>query len=411
MKIALVRARYNPSGGAERFAERALIALADQDALVSVIARSWKPEGAAPIRCALVTCDPFYLGSVWRDWGFARAVVRLVRGMHFDLVQSHERIPGLAIYRAGDGVHASWLARRRAALGLRARLGVLFNPHHWYLVRVERLLFEHPELRAVICNSSLVAREIAERFQIDPAKLHRIPNGVDLERFHPRVGALHRVRTRALLDIGADAPVLLFMGSGFERKGLAYALDALARLPAAVHLVVVGDDKRRARYTAQARRLGLTARVHFVGEQADPLPFLAGADALVLPTLYDPFPNAVLEALACGLPVITSDACGALDVVQAGTNGWIHRSADSADLTEKLRLWLDRWQEPGGRAALGESARLSVAGHGTEALGAALMALYRGLLGAPESAGAGAGVPGDARIGASAAPAAPSPRR
>jgi UDP-glucose:(heptosyl)LPS alpha-1,3-glucosyltransferase len=380
MNIALVRARYNPSGGAERFAERALCALAEQDAAVSIIARSWSGPVQNDSGATILTCDPFYLGSVWRDWSFARAVRRLVGELHFDLVQSHERIPGLDIYRAGDGVHAAWLERRRVAAGPWAALRFRFNPHHRYLVRTERALFEHPALRAVICNSSLVENEIRDRFRIDPAKLHRIPNGVDLERFHPRVRSELRADMRLALGLSEELPVLLFVGSGFERKGLLFALRALADLPRAVQLVVLGRDKHSKRYEKAVATLGLAQRVHFKGEVPDPLPYLAAADALILPTLYDPFPNAVLEALACGLPVLTSNACGAIDVIRQAENGWIHRVADVAQLTSQLQDWLTLVADPSTRNQLSEAARQSVASYSTEALGTTLVALYEKLL-------------------------------
>lgn len=379
MKIALVRARYNPSGGAERFAERALHALRSQETSVSIIARSWvgTPIDGGPD--TLVRCDPFYLGSVWRDWSFARAVRAAVEKARFDLVQSHERIPGLAIYRAGDGVHAAWLARRKVAATRLHQWGIGLNPHHWYLLKVERALFEHPDLRAVICNSRMVIKEIIDRFKVDARKLHLIPNGVDLEYFHPGLSAVHRSTTRAELGIGESVATLLFMGSGFERKGLTLALEALARMPAASHLIVVGDDKRRARYVRRAEQLGVARRVSFLGEVADPRPYLGAADVLVLPTLYDPFPNVVLEALASGLPVITSDACGAIDVIRPGTNGWIHRSGSRDDLVEKLSLWLTQLQETGGEPLV-RAARASVEPYSIAALGAALVALYEKLL-------------------------------
>jgi UDP-glucose:(heptosyl)LPS alpha-1,3-glucosyltransferase len=237
MKIALVRARYNPFGGAERFAARALAALAGDaqsaNAEVTVIARRWQDietadrQKDASTTVRVLRCDPFYIGSVWRDASFASAVRRCVRDERFDLVQSHERIAGLPLYRAGDGVHASWLERRMRAGTAATRLDIALNPHHHYLLRAERAMFEHPALRAVICNSEMVRREIAERFAIDRDKLVLIRNGVDLERFHPDAQAMHRDAMRMQLEIVDDAFVFVMVGSGFERKGVSLALRAL----------------------------------------------------------------------------------------------------------------------------------------------------------------------------------------
>jgi UDP-glucose:(heptosyl)LPS alpha-1,3-glucosyltransferase len=146
---------------------------------------------------------------------------------------------------------------------------------------------------------------------------------------------------------------------------------------------VLGRDKHADRYRALAHRFGLQDRVHFKGEVEDPLPYLGAADAMVLPTLYDPFPNAVLEGLACGLPVVTSDGCGAVDVIRAGQNGWIHRASDVVDLRSKLVSWLDRRADPGGPALLAQAARASVLGYGTDILARELIRLYEELLARP----------------------------
>jgi len=387
LKIALVRARYSPFGGAERFAARAMGALAadrDQATEIAVLARSWRDvetdcaEGCAPVR--LIRCDPFYLGSVWRDASFASAVHRRLRDERFDLVQSHERIVGLPIYRAGDGVHASWLERRARAADASTRLGIALNPHHRYLLRTERAMFEHPALRAVICNSEMVRREIVERFDIAADKLVLIRNGVDLDRFHPDARGVHGNAMRRHLAIADDAMVFTMVGSGFERKGVGLALRALTECPGAV-LLVVGGDKESARYAAEARRLAVGGRVRFTGPVVDPLPYYAAADFFVAPTLYDPFPNAVLEALACGLPVITTDACGAAELIEGDVDGWVVPSGDVEALAVAMGVAVacDRPR----REAMRGAARRAAEPWSTTALATALIGLYRSLLGRP----------------------------
>src|SRR5262245_51830446 len=148
MRVAVVRQRYSPQGGAERFIERALAALAGRGVAVTVLAREWTGDPGNVVRC-----DPFYVGRVWRDWSFALAVCREVTRQSFDVVQSHERIACCDIYRAGDGVHAQWLHNRAAALGALARVGLALNPYRRYVLAAERRLFASPRLRAVICNS------------------------------------------------------------------------------------------------------------------------------------------------------------------------------------------------------------------------------------------------------------------
>lgn len=388
MKIALVRARYNPFGGAERFVAGALRALAVErhdPPEVAVLARRWQDAEATPAgddwpAIRLVRCDPFYIGSVWRDASFAKAVRARLRSESFDLVQSHERIAGLPIYRAGDGVHAAWLERRaRGGHGLapRARWSTTLNPHHRYLVKTERAMFEHPDLRAVICNSKMVRREIAERFAIGSDRLVLVRNGVDLDRFHPRARDTHRDAMRKAWSIASDARVFVLVGSGFERKGVRQAIEALRAIGEAV-LVIVGHDKHRSRYENEAARLGLGARVRFAGPVADPLPYYAMADAFVLPTIYDPFPNAALEALACGLPVITTDACGAGELIEDGVSGWVVASGRPDALRETMRAAMNL--DASQLLFMSQAARDAAEPHSLAALSAALLSLYRSLM-------------------------------
>ncbi|MEO8935579.1 MAG: glycosyltransferase family 4 protein [Burkholderiaceae bacterium] len=382
MKIALVRARYNPYGGAERFAARARAALAADRAQafeIAVLARRWDDveAGGSVIVPRLIRCDPFYVGSVWRDASFAAAVHRRLADERFDLVQSHERIAGLPIYRAGDGVHASWLERRARAGGNATRLAIALNPHHRYLLKAERAMFEHPSLQAVICNSEMVRREIRERFAIDGDKLVLIRNGVDLDRFDPKAADVHRDALRARLQIPDHATVFTMVGSGFERKGVGLALLGLRDCPDAV-LAVVGDDKHHRRYEADAVRLGVAGRVRFAGGVADPLPWFAMADFYLAPTLYDPFPNAVLEALACGLPVITTDACGGAELIAEDVSGWVLSSGDAEAAAVAMQIAVAT--DASRRSAMAAAARRAAEPYSLAALSTALTVLYRSLL-------------------------------
>ena len=331
MRIAIVRQRYNPYGGAERFVSRALPALERGGADVTLISRSAEGWGARRVE----RVDPFYLGSLWRDWAFARAARAAWRRLGFDVVQSHERIPGCDLYRAGDGVHRRWLELRRAAAGLFERLAIALNPYHRYVCGAERRMFEHPRLRAVICNSRMVRDEIQRAFRVAPEKLHVIYSGVDLEHFHPRRVEALRGGARAELGCRPRDTVFLFVGSGFARKGLDAAIAALAQANnEAFWLVVVGKDRNEGRYRELA---GKSKRVVFLGGREDVRPLYAAADCLILPTRYDPFPNTVLEAFAMGLPAIVSSRCGAAEIVEPGANGWVCEPDDASGLARLMR--------------------------------------------------------------------------
>ncbi len=377
LSIAVIRARYNPFGGAERYAQRAMAALEAAGVEVTVIARRW-PAGSTeglPAHRHLARVDPFYLGSLWRDWSFARAVRRLLAQQRFSLVQSHERIRGVSLYRAGDGVHAAYLeARTRVLPAWRARL-MRLDPHHRWVLNEERAMFTDPALRAVICNSRAVLEDIAARFGVPRERLHLLRNGLDLDRFQPP-DAARRARARADLGVPDAVPVFAFVGSGFERKGLAMAIAALARATPGAILLVAGTDRRAARYRAQADAAGLGGRVRLLGGLDDVRPVLWASDAFLAPALYDPYPNAALEALACGLPLLASPTCGVSELIDPAHNGRVVDALDVDGLAAAMR-WIVDHPRP---QALRDAARASAEPWSLELVAQELLGLYHRLL-------------------------------
>lgn len=376
MRLALIRQRYTPFGGAERFMDRAIHALG-QEAEITVLAREWRGEATG---YRFIECNPPAHGNVARDRTFAAAVRNALAGETFDLIQSHERlvphgIKAPFLYRAGDGVHATWLAERARHHGWLGRLRNAVNPYHRYMVEEEAAMFRHPKLTGVICNSQMVRDDIAARFGLPATRLHVIYNGVDLSAYAP--AALdQKAKIRSHQGFPADQPILLYVGSGFERKGVGNLLRAFARVRADVQLVIVGADRHLSRYQALAARLGVADRVRFTGAVQDVKPWYAAADAFVLPTLYDPMPNAALEALACGLPILTTPSCGAAELITEGVNGYVRDAIDIHGMAQAM----SRLADPAGSAPMGAAARTSVEHLSLDAMAQALLALYRRLV-------------------------------
>lgn len=370
MKLAIVRQRYTPFGGAERFLERALAALGRDDLEITVIARDW-PEGAQSSYRRLLL-KPFSLGRAWRDSAFARAACRAVAEGGFDLVQSHERLACCDLYRAGDGVHREWLIQRgRRRGGLTSRLDRL-SLFHRRILAAEAAMFASPRLRAVICNSRMVRDEIVQYYGVPVDRLLVIPNAVDASQFHPGLRTQHRQAMRERLGLHEEQPVFLFVGSGFERKGVDLLLEIWPRADAT--LIVAGHDRNLKRYQQRAKALG--DRVRFVGPQKDVRPWYGMADAFVLPTLYDPLPNAALEALSCGLPCLTSSKSGAAEWITPGVNGAV---ADALDQDAWSAL-LQAWSDPARCRAAAAPAAAAVAELTPEAMQTRFRDLYARLL-------------------------------
>ena len=215
-------------------------------------------------------------------------------------MQSHERIACCDVYRAGDGVHAEWLAQRSRVQSPLGWLATAASPHHRYLLAAERELFGSPRLKAVICNSEMVRGEIRRRFATPADKLVLIRNAVDGRAFHPGLREEFGAAVRQQVGIPPDATVFVLRGLGLREEGR----GALPARPRAAARARLGDRRRQGQALGRLRpprvRLGVAERVRFVGAVSDVRPFLAAADAFVLPTLYDPFPNAALEAMAAG---------------------------------------------------------------------------------------------------------------
>ncbi|QMV53503.1 glycosyltransferase family 4 protein [Ewingella americana] len=331
-RLALVRQKYRPDGGAERFVSRALEALEDQDLDLSVITREW--QGDVNPNWHIHLCDPMKWGRVSRERGFANAARKIWQQEKFDIVQSHERIPGCDIYRAGDGVHRRWLLQRSRLLPAWRGKRLLTDRFHSYVMRAEQEMYAAPELKSVICNAQMIKNEIMADFGLPDEKITVIYNAIDNQKFLPATEA-QRHQLRQQFNIPQQAHCLIFVGSGFERKGLEAAIRAVA--PTDSILLVVGQDKDEKRYRGLAQSLGCEQRIRFMGVQKQTLPFYQAADALLLPTLYDPFPNVILEAMSCGLPVITSQTCGGAEFIQQGVNGFVFDALDVKSLAESIQ--------------------------------------------------------------------------
>jgi UDP-glucose:(heptosyl)LPS alpha-1,3-glucosyltransferase len=286
--------------------------------------------------------------SALRLISFAVAARAAAARHGYDLVQSHERALRQDLYRAGEGCHRGYLeAMGRTLVGL--------NPYHRLVLALERRIFRLRAARHVVAISRQGKEEIERRYGTDPQRVTLIYNGVDLERFHPDNRHRHRRRTRETLRIPEAAWTVLFVGSGFERKGLGPLLEAFARGPEAGSRLVVTGKGDVARYQERAARLGVGERTIWTGPQQEVERFYAAADAVALPARYEPFGNVHLEALASGVPVLSSARAGGAEIVRPGVNGWIAAEPTVGPIAEGLAALRDA--PPGGWAA---GARASV---------------------------------------------------
>ena len=257
---------------------------------------------------------------------FALGARRFVTRGAWDIVQSHERTITQDLYRAGEGCHRAYLESGVARAGRRG--------YHRVVLALERQVFKRS--RHVVAIAKTGKSDIERLYDVPAARLSVIYNGVDLQRFHPLNRERHREAGRRDAGIPADSWVVLFVGSGFERKGLATLIEAVGQLrDRASRLIVVGKGDV-ARYRAMAHANNLGDRVVFVGPKPDIERWYALADMVALPALYEPFGNVHLEALASGIPVVTSTRTGGSEVIVDGSNGAVVEPRDARALAAAL---------------------------------------------------------------------------
>jgi UDP-glucose:(heptosyl)LPS alpha-1,3-glucosyltransferase len=354
MKLGLVRRGYSATGGAEAYLLRLAAELARRGhELVLFSDVPWPDEALAAhalhITRAVIAAPSPRLFADGLEGARARHTL--------DFLFSLERVHACDLYRAGDGVHAAWLERRARFEPAWQPFLRRLNPKHRQLLALERQLYTGGA-RRIIANSQMVKREIAAHYGTPAKQIEVIYNGLPT----PIVPADARRIVRAELGLADSDYVAIFVGSGWERKGLRFAVEAVRRT-SGVTLLVAGRGK--------SRGLGTHERIRFLGPRNDVPRLLAAADVFLLPTLYDPFSNASLEALAAGLPVITTTANGFAEIITPGAEGdVVAQPGDVAALAAALEPWRDplrrtemrpRLAKLGARFSIEENVRQTLA--------------------------------------------------
>jgi UDP-glucose:(heptosyl)LPS alpha-1,3-glucosyltransferase len=317
------------------------------------------------------------------EWGqllsllsFTVNAARQLRRGAYDLVQSHAKLLWQDVYRAGDGCHREWLRVRAECQATPGPYRRGLSAVDRALLVLERALLTRRRYRLIVASSARVRADLIRHYAVPPGDVRVIYNGVDTERFHPAAPRGRGEATRRRLEVPPAALLALFVGTGFERKGLVHLLRALPAAGEKVWLVVAGRDPEADSYRALARSLGVEGRVRFLGPVAQPELIHAAADVLVLPTIYEPFSNACLEALASGLPVVTTRAAGVSEILSDRLDSLTLAVADDhATLAERLRRLLD----PDERRALGADARAVAERRSLEIMTGEFLEAYRSL--------------------------------
>jgi UDP-glucose:(heptosyl)LPS alpha-1,3-glucosyltransferase len=341
LKIAVVRPFFTlRKGGAERYTIELVRALIAQGHSVHVFAWQWdrrdERDHAEEDRVIYVHVPMVRKPSWLRVLSFHWNLRARLRSEDYDVVLGMTPFAPQVIYWLGDGLYRVWTrAAWRPALlrWLICLKRAVMLANLWLERRTLSGGAEH-----FIANSELVKRQAVAAYQVPPDRISVVYPGVDLKRFNPEVRERWRSEVRKELGIAEDNFLLLFVSNNFARKGLAPLLRAfrwVALRQPKLRLLVVGAGRIR-RFKALARWLGVSDRIIFAGASPTIERFYGAADLFVLPTRYDPFAAVCLEAMACGLPVITSSMNGAAEVIEQGKNGFVVGGSRAADLVEPL---------------------------------------------------------------------------
>jgi len=337
MKIAIIRKRYTYHGGAEGFSSRFIDLLAAAGHEIHIFAIQWQADNMNRNvhfhRVPAVTMVSFL-----RDLTFALSCYFILRRerRHFDIIQSHDKTLYQDIYRAGDGCHIEWLRQRWARTGLAGKVSIACNPYHWLILWLERVILRGNRFKVILAISHMVKQNIIQHYGVSPERIEVVYNGVDLDRFNPRNREIHRRLIREQYGVKNSDFVILFAGSGFERKGVKYLLQAVESVNTPITVMIVGKG------VLKGERGVYRQNIIFCGPQKDIERYYAAADIFVFPTMYEPFGNVHLEALASGLPVVTTQNSGAAEVIVEGKEGFvIERPEDVAALTERITYFVN----------------------------------------------------------------------
>ncbi|MFT5905928.1 MAG: UDP-glucose:(heptosyl)LPS alpha-1,3-glucosyltransferase [Cryomorphaceae bacterium] len=326
MKISFIRRAYSPSGGAEKYLLRLANALHEKGLQSELITAAEWPE------------DTWQWGNIKHlnassPLEFANSFKQIKPSLDSDHTLSLERVWAADFYRAGDGVHAAWLNRLKQSHSSISNFFRTRKSKHQQILELEASLYSPDSSTKIIANSHLVATEIKSIFKTPEENIKVIYNGYSPREFNAEEVAKIRKKTRQQFSLKDDDCVVLFVGSGWKRKGAGYLAQAIKKLNNKnVKLLVAGKGKPSIH----------SPNIHYLGVSKDIPSLCLASDIFVLPTLYDPFSNACLEAASYGLPVITTKDNGFSEAINKfGGGSVVSHGSNIDDLSSEIKNLLD----------------------------------------------------------------------
>lgn len=329
VKVALLKSRLSHIGGLEKYTTHLARAFIQEGCDVTLLTTGETPPFEDVKLISLTKTSKCSLLHLMR---FDHLCQKWLKEHPQDIVFGMERNTFQTHYRAGSGVHRVFLQRRQLVESPLKSFINTMNPLHTWIKNSEKKAFESSYLKSLFTNSFMVKQEILQNFDIQEDKIHVVHNGVEWNAWEsaflssfPRASQI------------SQPFHFLFIGNGYRRKGLSFLLHGLASLPSSDWILsVIGKDKEMLTFKNLAKDLGLQEKIQFLGQQSHLLPYYQAADVLVIPSLYDPFANVTVEALAMGLYVVSSSYNGGKEVIQPGCGSIIENPTDTSEIARHL---------------------------------------------------------------------------
>lgn len=350
MKICLITRGLSLSwGGAEKVAVNLSMRLVENGHEVHVITSASDTQ-IKGVNIQKISVSRFF--SPWKIISFQKKIQKIIRRQKFDIVYGLCQVYPVDIYRAGGGIQRHWMKIQYPNPAIRW-IKYLTSIVHFAIRWLENQIFKEDNCRLFVTNSKLVKDQITYYFKMPEDRIKVIYNGVDFEIFN--TGAKkYRNSMREMYNIAEDELVLLFVSNNWERKGLSTIIKAMSKTGIERSRLVVVGRGNRASYISLAKRLKMDCdKLIFAGHTKEAEKYYGMSDIFILPSRYDPFANVCLEAMACGLPVITTKTNGSSELIVARENGFI---LDDWEDSESLAGFIKILNDAGLRKAMGNNA-------------------------------------------------------
>lgn len=358
IRLALGIQEYSPrKGGAERYLVDLCLRMAVEGHEVHVYAERWREED---LRIHFHRVKTVRFPKSLRLLSFAVRATKAIREGGYDVTFGIGNTLEADVLQPHGGVHWAWFWRSLRAydqplLWFVKFLGRILSPKQWVSGWIENSPYRKRKLPLIVAISDMVKRDMMRWYHIPEDRIQVVYNGVDVDRFHPK-NRQYRDEVRKRHGIGEEA-VILFVSNNFRMKGLSFLMKVLADLKKKTsvpfRLLILGRDRQKP-YRHLASQIGICGEIVFAGSTDEPEKYYGAADLLVHPSFYDACSLTSLEALASGLPVITTTTNGASGIVHQGREGYVLSDPrNKQDLEEKISLLL----EPDRRAQASRNAR------------------------------------------------------